>query len=58
MKKWIQKLNLKQGALRKALHARLGKKIPISLLKKKAKSKGKMGKRARLALLFKKFHKK
>lgn len=58
VKKWIGKLNLKEGALRRALHIRIGEKIPLSLLKKKAKAKGKMGKRARLALLFRRFKKK
>lgn len=53
-KKWIQKAIKKPGALRKSLKVKKGKKIPIAKLKKAAKAKGKLGKRARLAITLKK----
>lgn len=56
-KKWIQKAIKKPGALRKALGVKKGKKIPISTLREKAKSSGKMGARARLALTLRKLRK-
>ena len=56
--KWMQGLSLKKGALR-AEAKREGAitkqgKIRISWLRRKAKQKGKIGKRARLALVFRK----
>ena len=59
--KWIQKANLKKGALRKTLKAKPGKDIPVSKLKKAASGKGvspKTEKRAELALTLRKLRKK
>ena len=49
-KKWIQKAIKKPGALRKSLGVKKGQKIPQSRLRVAAKKKGKLGKRARLAI--------
>lgn len=49
---WIQGAVKKPGALRKDLKVKKGNKIPLSKLKEAAKKKGKMGKRARLAMTF------
>jgi len=57
-KKWIQKAKIKKGALHKDLGVPMGKKIPKAKLKEAAKKKGKIGKRARLALTFAKMRKK
>lgn len=46
---WIQKAIKHPGALRKQLGVAEGKKIPASKLATAAKSKGTLGKRARLA---------
>lgn len=46
---WIQKAIKKPGALRAQLGAKPGKPIPAGKLAKAAKSKGKLGQRARLA---------
>lgn len=46
---WIQGAIKKKGALRKVLGAKKGKPIPAKKLAKAAKSKGKLGQRARLA---------
>ena len=56
-KKWIQKAIKKPGALRQSLGIKKGKKIPASKLAKAAKSKGKLGQRARLAQTLKKMKK-
>jgi len=56
-KNWIQKAIKKPGALRKSLGVKAGKKIPKSKLNKAAKSKGKLGQRARLAKTLKGFKK-
>jgi hypothetical protein len=49
-KMWIQEAVSKHpGKLRKRLGVKKGKKIPASKLKKAAKSKGSLGKEARLA---------
>lgn len=56
--KWIQKAIKKPGALRKALGAKKGEPIPAAKLAKAAKSKGKLGQRARLAQTLKKMKKK
>lgn len=56
--KWIQKAIKKPGALRKQLGAKPGKPIPAAKLAKAAKSKGKLGQRARLAQTLKKMKKK
>jgi len=49
MKKWIQKMHMKKGALHKELGVSEDKKIPKAKLKAAAKKGGKEGKRARLA---------
>lgn len=51
-KNWIGKIKLKKGALREELGVGEDKKIPMPMLEKAAKAKGKLGKRARLALAF------
>jgi len=56
--KWIQKAIKKPGALRAQLGAKPGKPIPAAKLAKAAKSKGKLGQRARLAQTLKKMRKK
>jgi len=53
-KQWIQKANLKKGALHKALGIPEGKKIPWDRLVAAAKKKGKLGRMARLAMTFRK----
>mgnify|MGYP003117286442 FL=1 len=53
-KDWIQKANIKKGALRNQLNIKKGKKIPIKTLKTAAKKGGTLGKRANLALTFSK----
>jgi len=56
--KWIQKMHMKKGALREALHVKEGEKIPASKLKKAEHSKNPtIKKRAVLAETFKKMHK-
>jgi hypothetical protein len=57
-KKWIQKMNLKKGALRKTLKVKAGKKIPLKKLRAAAKRGGVTGRRARLALSFAKMRRK
>ena len=54
---WIQKANIKKGALRSQLGIKKGKKIPLSKLKSAAKKGGKLGKRANLALTFRNMRK-
>lgn len=54
-RRWIQKAHIKKGALHRQLKIPVGKKIPIAVLRKAAKAKGKLGKRARLALNFRRF---
>lgn len=56
--KWIQSAIKKPGALRLSLGIKSGRKIPVSTLKSKAKAKGKLGQRARLALTLGKFRRK
>lgn len=53
-KKWIQKAIKRPGALRRALKAKKGRKIPLAKLRKAAKKGGKLGRRARLALTLRK----
>jgi hypothetical protein len=48
-KKWIQEAIKRPGALRKALGAKKGQKIPKKKLEAAAKKKGKLGQEARLA---------
>lgn len=56
-KNWIQKANIKKGALRKQLGVKEGEDIPAKKLKAAAKKGGVLGKRARLAETFKKMSK-
>lgn len=56
-KNWIQGAIKHPGALRKELGAKAGKPIPAKKLAKAAKSKGVLGKRARLAETLKRMHK-
>lgn len=57
-KKWIQDMDMKKGALRKALHVKKGEDIPASKLEKAEKSKNPtLAKRARLAQTLKKLRK-
>ncbi len=59
MKKWMQNLDLKKGALRKTLGVKKGKDIPVEELNEASEGKGITAKRARLAKVFKNsFHKK
>jgi len=53
-KKWIQAAIKKPGALSKQMGIPEKKNIPMGKLKKAAKAKGKLGKRARLAVTLKK----
>lgn len=55
---WIQSAIKNPGALRKSLGVKKGKKIPKSKLMAASKKKGKIGKRARLAMTLSKFKKK
>lgn len=57
-KKWIQKAIKKPGSLRRSLGIKKGKKIPKKKLIKAAKKKGKMGRRARLAITLGKMRRK
>ena len=57
-RKWIQSAIKKPGALRKQLGVKKGQKIPLSKLRKAAKAKGKLGRRARLAITLRKLRKK
>ena len=57
--KWIQDINMKKGALHKALHVKEGEKFPEAKLKKAEHSKNpKTAKKANLAETLKKMHKK
>jgi hypothetical protein len=53
-KKWIGSMHMMKGALHRQLGIPAGQKIPLSRLHAAAKSKGKIGRRARLALTFRK----
>jgi len=55
---WIAGAIKKPGALHKELKVKPGVKIPKNKLNKAAKSKGLLGKRARLAKTLQGFHKK
>ena len=48
-RKWISKAIRHPGALRRQLRVAKGRKIPVSKLRKAAKSRGVLGRRARLA---------
>ena len=54
---WIAGAIEHPGSLRKSLKAKKGKDIPVSKIKAAAKKKGKLGKRARLALTLRKLRK-
>lgn len=56
-KHWIQAMGMKKGALHEQMGVPEGQKIPVSKLKKAAKSGGLLGRRARLALTLEKMHK-
>ncbi len=56
-KNWIQKAIGKPGALHKELGIKMGTKIPMTSLAKAAKSGGKEGRRARLAITLRKLKK-
>ena len=56
-KKWIQEAIKKPGALRKSLHVKEGKDIPVKKLKVAEKKGGKLAKRARLAETLRSFKK-
>jgi hypothetical protein len=57
-RKWIQGMGpLKKGALHRDLGVPAGKKIPVSMMRAAAKRKGVVGRRARLALTFRKIGK-
>lgn len=56
--KWIQKVKMKKGTLKRALKVKAGKPIPKSKLESAAKKGGKMGKRAILAMTLSKLRKK
>lgn len=58
VKKWIAAAIEKPGSLRKALHVKKDENIPEKKLEKAAHSKGKLGKRARLAETLRKIHRK
>ncbi len=53
--KFIQGMGLKKGALHKELGIPESQKIPLDTLQEASKNPGKLGKRARLALTFRKF---
>lgn len=55
-KNWIKGAIKKPGALHRELGIPQGKKIPAATLNKAAKSKGKLGQRARLAKTLKGFN--
>ena len=56
-KKWIQSAIGKPGALHRQMGVPKGKKIPEGRLRAASKKGGVLGKRARLAMTLKKFHK-
>lgn len=53
-RKWIQRARLKRGALHRDLGIPQGQVIPIAVLRKAAKRKDRIGRRARIALNFRK----
>jgi len=57
IKNWIAGAIKHPGALRKQLKAKKGEPIPEAKLESASKQKGKLGKRARLAMTLKKMHK-
>ncbi len=57
-KKWIAAMHMKKGALHKQLGVKDSEKTPLGMLVKASKAKGKLGKRARLAMTLKRLRKK
>jgi len=55
VKRWIQKVHLKKGALHRQLGIPIDEIIPLAVLKEAGKDPGKLGRRARLALRFRQF---
>lgn len=56
-KKWIQGAIKREGQLHRDLGVPQGKKIPPEMIRKAAKQKGAVGRRARLALVLSKLRK-
>jgi hypothetical protein len=54
---WMSKLHLHHGALHRALGVPEGKPIPASKEEAAAKRPGRVGREARLALVFRRVHK-
>lgn len=54
-RRWIGGAIEHPGALHRALHVPAGKRIPVELLRRAARSGGKLGARARLALRLRTF---
>lgn len=50
MSRWIGRAIRHPGALRRALHVRAGRRIPLPRLRAAAKQGGLLGRRAKLAL--------
>jgi len=50
--KWMQDVHPKKGTLRSELHVKSGHNIPLKKLEKAAHAPGKLGKRARLAEVY------
>ena len=48
-------MHMKEGALHEELGIKKGQKIPAKVLRRAAKKRGRLGRRARLALTFSKF---
>lgn len=56
MQNWIGEATKNRGALHREMGIKQGKKIPAKNLRAAAKKKGKLGKRARLAITLRKLH--
>lgn len=56
-RKWIQGAIKKPGALREQLGIKAGEAIPVARLRRAAKAKGKLGRRARLAPVLRRLRK-
>ena len=52
VKRWIQQVRIKRGALHRQLGIPAGERIPLRTLRWAAKQPGKLGRRARLAINF------
>lgn len=55
MTRWIQQAHVRKGALHRQLGVPLSKRIPLRRLVKASHAKGKLGRRARLALTLRGF---